>query len=170
MSRNIALVGFMGTGKSSVGKVLAKKTGRRLVDIDREIETAEKRKIADIFASDGEARFRALEKEAIARASSGESAVITTGGGAVTDPANLAALKTGGVVVALWATPETIYRRVKDSKNRPLLNVDDVPAEIRRLLESRRPFYEKADHHFHTDGRTASQVAGMILEKLKDLA
>jgi len=165
---NLALVGFMGTGKSSVGRILARKTGRTLVDVDQRIEEKDGRSIPEIFETDGEARFRAIEKEVILEASRGRSQVITTGGGAVVDPENMAALKGGGLVVALTAVPETVYRRVKDSRNRPLLKVGDVYAEIRKLMEIRKPFYDKADYQFATDGRTAPQVARMILETLKD--
>ena len=165
--RNIVLIGFMGTGKSSAGKALAKKTGRALVDIDQRVEEKEKRRIADIFEKDGEAAFRRLEKEAIREAVKGSGLVITTGGGAVLDPENLSALKAGGVVVALEATPETIFQRVKDSRHRPLLKSNDVLGEIRRLLESRRPYYRKADVVVSTDGKTALQVADEIAAKLE---
>jgi len=160
--KNIVLVGFMGTGKSSVGRVLARHTRRQFVDLDRYIEEKEKRKIRDIFEKDGEERFRALEKDAVRRWSAAENHVITTGGGTVVDPENLAALKSG-ILITLLAKPETIYERVKHSKNRPLLkDKKDLLAEIRRLLEARRPFYEKSDFYFDTDGKSASQVARMI--------
>ncbi len=164
--KNIVLIGFMGTGKTSVGKALAKKMGRTLVDVDQKIEEKEKRRIADIFEKGGEAAFRKIEKLAIREAASGSGQVITTGGGAVIDPDNIAALKANGILVALEAAPETIFQRVKDSRHRPLLHSNDVPGEIRRLLEARRPYYEKADLKFMTDGKTAAQVADEIAEKL----
>ncbi len=164
--KNLVLIGFMGTGKSSVGKALAKKTGRTLVDVDQRIEEREKRRIADIFEKDGEAVFRRMEKDAIREAVKGTGLIITTGGGAVLDAENLSALKANGFLVALEASPETIFQRVKDSRHRPLLHSNDVPGEIRRLLEARRPYYEKADLKFVTDGKSASQVAEEIATKL----
>ena len=167
MKKNIVLIGFMGTGKTSVGKALAKKLGRPVIDIDRIIEEKEKRKIGDIFKKDGEARFRAIEKEAILSQAGKEGAVITTGGGAVLDPANVEALRTNGCLVALLASSETIYERVRNAKHRPLLNGKDMRAEISRLLEIREPHYRRAEYQFETDGLTADQVADMILEALK---
>ena len=164
--KNLVLIGFMGTGKSSVGKALAKKTGRTLLDVDQHIEEVQKRRIADIFENDGEVAFRKIEKSAIREASGGKNLIITTGGGAVLDAENLEALKANGILVALEASPETIYQRVKDSRHRPLLRSNDVPAEIRKLLEARRPFYAKADLTLATDGKTATEVADEIMLKL----
>ena len=168
MAKNIALIGFMGTGKSSVGKELAKKLGREHVDIDALIEKVQKKKVAEIFEGPGEAAFRRLEKETILSVSRREGLVITTGGGAVLDPQNLAALREKGVVICLAASPETIFKRVKHSPHRPLLLGEDRLGQIRRLLETRRPFYSQSDGLFETDGLTPSQVAVSILEFLKE--
>ena len=168
MDKNIVLIGFMGTGKSTVGKILAKKLGREWVDVDQRIEEKEKRRIADIFEKDGESAFRRLESRMVQEVASGSGFVITTGGGAVTDEGNVSALKANGILVLLEAAPQTIYQRVKDSRHRPLLKTGDKLGEIRRLLESRRPFYEKADLKCSTDGKTAQQVADEILRALAD--
>lgn len=165
--KNIVLVGFMGSGKSSVGKILGKLLKRPVVDIDRRIEEREKRKISEIFEKDGEAFFRSLEKEAIRETAAQEGRVITTGGGAVLDPENVSALKEKGCLVALSAEPETILRRVRNSRRRPLLKGDDLLSEIRRLLEIRKPYYELADFHFATDGKSALAVARQIVETLE---
>ena len=166
--KNIVLVGFMGTGKSTVGKVLAKKLGRALVDVDQRIEQKQNRRIADIFEKEGESAFRRLEKQTVCEVASGSDLVITTGGGAVVDADNLASLKANGIVIALEATPQTITQRVKDTRHRPLLKSNDVLGEVRRLLEQRRPYYDKADLKFATDGKTAAQVADEILAKLEN--
>ncbi len=173
--KNIVLIGFMGTGKSTVGKTLSKKMGRTLVDIDQRIEEGQKRRIADIFEKDGETVFRDLEKRAIREAVLGSGLVITTGGGAVMDPENLSVLKERGIVILLEAQPDTIYKRVKDSRHRPLLHLpagqagsNDVMGEIRRLLAQRQPQYDRADFKFATDGKSAAQVSDEILAKLSE--
>ena len=158
----------MGTGKSSVGKILAERLSRPLADVDLYIEANEKRKIGAIFHEAGEAYFRSLEKKAIREICGRQGIVITTGGGAVLDPENLDALKASGWVIGLSATPETIYRRVKNLRHRPLLEGKDKLREIERLLAARKPYYEKADFTVETDGRSSVQVAGLILEKLAD--
>ena len=157
----------MGTGKTSVGKILTKELRREVVDVDRYIEKKEKRKVSDIFEKDGDVAFRRLEKEAIRDISEKSGIIITTGGGAVLDPENLEALKRTGLVVALLASPETIYQRIRGSKHRPLLKFQDVYAEIKNLLEIRRPYYEKSDFSVETDGRTPAQVAKLVLETLE---
>ncbi|OGW80390.1 MAG: hypothetical protein A3C47_04915 [Omnitrophica bacterium RIFCSPHIGHO2_02_FULL_51_18] len=166
--RNIVLVGFMGTGKTSVGKALAKKLGRSLVDIDRRIEDREKRKIKEIFEKEGEPYFRKLEKEVIREVSGEKRIVITTGGGAVLDSENISALKKNGILVCLVAAPETIYRRVKNSENRPLLEAGDKLTEIKRLLSAREPCYRAADYQLRTDAQRPEQTAADILKLLED--
>ena len=161
--KNIVLIGFMGTGKSSVGRILARRMKREFVDLDRYLEEKEKRKIREIFEKDGEAYFRGIEKEAVAHWSQTENKVITTGGGAVMDSDNFSAFKQNGVLITLLAKPETIYERVKNSKRRPLLNgSQDLLGEIKALLEKRKPFYSRSDFYFDTDGKNASQVARLI--------
>ena len=165
-SKNIVLIGFMGTGKTSVGKILAKRLNRPVVDVDLYIEENEKKKIHEIFEKEGESRFRALEKEAIQKICKRQGVVITTGGGAVIDQENFEALKASGCVIGLLAKPQTIFNRVKNSRHRPLLTGRDRLKEIEKLLAERKPFYERADFYFDTDGRTASQVADLILKTL----
>ena len=165
--KNIVLIGFMGTGKSSVGRILARRMKREFVDLDRYLEQREKRKIREIFEKEGEPYFRAIEKEAVNYWSRKENLVITTGGGAMLDPENRSALKQNGYLVALLATPETLYQRLKNSKNRPLLSHhEDLRGEIAKLLEKRKPCYEKSDFYFQTDGKNASEVARLVLNVL----
>ena len=168
VQRNVVLIGFMGTGKSAVGKILAKLLGRPWVDVDLRIEQAQKKKISEIFEKEGESAFRRLEKEMIRDVASQSGLVVTTGGGAVLDEENRKRLKQSGVLVALSASPETIFQRVKDSRHRPMLKTSgDLMTEIKRLLALRQPFYEKADMTFQTDGKNASQVAEAIAEALE---
>ena len=158
----------MGTGKTSVGKILARRLKKTARDVDEFIEAKEKRSIRDIFEKDGEAYFRRAEKEAIRAISREENVVITTGGGAVLDPENRKALSGSGWIVALHASPETIFKRVKNSKRRPLLQGEDMLSEIKKLLEIRKPFYNQADFSLDTDGKNTAQVTGMILRTLKE--
>ena len=166
--RNIALVGFMGTGKTSVGKILAKRLRRAVVDIDLSIEESTKKKISEIFEAEGEAGFRVLEKEAIRQICQSQGIVITTGGGAVLDPENIERLKASGCVIGLSASPQTILGRIRHSRHRPLLNGKDKLKDIERLMTARKPFYEKADLHFDTDGHTAAEMAELILNALAE--
>jgi shikimate kinase len=158
----------MGTGKTSVGKELAPKLGLRAVDVDTHIETTQKKRISEIFSESGEAHFRVLEKNAIRELAAQQGLVITTGGGAVLDGDNLKALRENGIIIALLASPETIYERVKKSKRRPLLQKDDVKAEIDKLYGQRAPLYQNADLKFDTDGQTSAEVADRIYKALKD--
>lgn len=160
--KNIILVGFMGTGKTAVAKALARELGMTYVSVDELIVAREKRPIKDIFRDNGEPYFRNVEKEVVAEISAKEGQVIDTGGGVVLDAVNMGRLRTGGVVVCLWASPETVYERTSRSKQRPLLNVDDPLGRIKELLEYRRPFYEKADFHVMTDGANVASVVEKV--------
>ena len=165
--KNVVLVGFMGTGKTAVGKILAQQLNRPVVDVDAWIERAEGRKISEIFSESGESFFRALEKKAIHEIIAREAIVITTGGGAVIDAENRARLRQTGWVIALLAKPATIAARVKDAKDRPLLKGGDPLKKIESLLAARRAFYEDCDFSFETDGLRPAEVAQKILEALK---
>lgn len=164
---NIALVGFMGTGKSTVGQLVAGLLHFRFVDTDAMIEGMAGRKISDIFAAEGEARFRELERDVVARLETMDHAVIATGGGLVANPANLASLKRHALVVCLWATPETILKRVGHQNHRPLLRVDDPLARIKSLLEERAPFYRQADVLLSSDFRRPKEVASHVVHEFR---
>jgi len=148
--RNIIIVGFMATGKTTVAKALAKKLGRTYVSIDDEIEKRSGNVISDIFKNKGEAYFRKLEREIIESVSEKNDQVIDTGGGAVLDKENMVNFKKNGVVICLWSPPGVIFERTRKSIHRPLLNVEDPANEIKKLSEARRPFYKKADFHIDT--------------------
>lgn len=166
---NIVLTGFMGTGKSAVGLILSDQLGLPLVDADAELEKETGRTIAQIFSEDGEGRFRELEKDVVQRLASSQAQIITTGGGAVLDPGNLAALKASGILICLRARPETILSRIKMEAHRPLLEGGDRLTTIRELLASRAAIYDQISHQVDTDGQTPLQVAEKIQSILAGL-
>ena len=158
---NVVLIGFMGTGKTAVGRALAARLGLAFVDTDAVVEERAGRPVARIFAEDGEERFRRLESEAVASAGDREGAVIATGGGVVLRPENMARLRRRGMVVALRAAPEAIVARVGAGADRPLLG--DHPEErVRRLLEERGPLYQDADLVVDTSNLSADEIARCI--------
>lgn len=165
--RNIVLTGFMGTGKSAVGREIARILGRKIIDIDEEIEKKEKMNISDIFRTRGEDYFRGVETDMIKIFAKSENLVISTGGGAVLREENLNALRENGIVFCLSASPHSIVRRTKGNKDRPLLNVPDPVAKIDELLASRRAFYEKSGVVIDTDNKSPDLVASEILEIVK---
>ena len=162
---NISLIGFMGTGKSVVGKLVAPLLGMEFVDCDARIEQRTGRIIADIFERDGEERFRRLERREIARVSRQWGKVVATGGGAPTDPNNMAALRSAGLVICLTARPEVIWERTRASDERPLLAVPDPRARIAELLAERRACYAQADRAVDTSDFTSDmdQVAEAVV-------
>ncbi len=164
--RNITLVGFMGTGKTTVGKLLAQRLGYKFVDVDVEIEKEQGVSISHIFSELGEPYFRMLERDMIKALAASEGLIISAGGGAVLDTRNVDDLKRGGPVVCLGATPEEILARVGGSTHRPLLQVPDPMGKIRELLEARAPFYGRADFAIDTSGLTPEKVADLIIEKV----
>jgi shikimate kinase len=159
---NLALIGFMGTGKTSVGWLVAENLHFEFLDTDEMIQARTGRTIADIFATDGEAAFRALERQIVNELSTHERAVISTGGGLPANPENLAALKEHALVICLWSSPEKIWERVRHQSHRPLLHDPDPQKKIRELLAAREPFYKQADVLINTDLRSAREVAQQI--------
>jgi shikimate kinase len=164
--KNIVLTGFMGTGKTEVGRELSRLLGMPVVDIDREIEKSEGSTINEIFSRRGEEYFRELETRIIHRVASGNDRIISTGGGAVLREENLRALQDAGDVFCLRANPATILQRTEGDNDRPLLRCEDRKAKIAELLEQRKPFYEKAGIMIDTEGKTPLQVAKEIIGKV----
>lgn len=162
--QDIYLVGFMGTGKTAVGRYLAKSLGLELVDIDDLIIKKEGRGISDIFAQSGEPYFRKAEKGALREVAAKTRQVVDCGGGIVIDPENIMTMKQSGRLVCLSARPEVILERTKRQSHRPLLNVADPLAKIKELLDARKPCYAKADFTVDTSDLTVQQVAEKILE------
>lgn len=163
-ARNIVLTGFMGTGKTEVGKELSRMLDMKLIDVDTEIESDQGMKITEIFGSFGEQHFREVESAMIRKMAAMENVIISTGGGAVLREENMAALGEKGMIFCLSADPATILKRTSGSADRPLLNVEDPLARIGELLDSRRPLYDKAGRVIDTEAKTPLQVAGEIAE------
>jgi len=164
----VILTGFMGTGKTAVGRRLAQRLGRELVDTDALIERAAGRTIRDIFAQDGEARFRELERAAVAEACAADDVVISTGGGTLVDDRNFAALADAGMLVCLTATPRAIARRVRATvADRPLLHGHpSLTGRIRELLEARAAVYDRVPVQIDTSGLDVDQVVDAIVARL----
>ncbi len=169
MKTNIALIGFMGVGKTVVGQALAKKLNRRFVELDSLIEQKAGKSILEIFRQDGEIAFRELEIEAAGEVSQEENIVIACGGGIVLNQINIDRLWQRSTIVYLTASPSVILRRTSnDSVERPLLQVANPAVAIRELLRFRRPFYERAaDIKINTSKLSADAVAEQIKEKIK---
>ena len=165
--KNIVLTGFMGTGKTSTGRVLARKLGTRFIDTDTLIEKEAGIQIWEIFEKFGEAHFRGLERQIVKKVTEEEGIVIAVGGGAIVNPANLADLKRHGIVVSLTASLDVILSRVERNLDRPLLKVEDKLGKIKELIAVRAPFYEKADITVDTDCKNPEQVADEILEAVR---
>jgi shikimate kinase len=159
---NLALIGFMGTGKTSVGRVVAHNLGFEFIDTDAEIQARAGVSINDIFAREGESVFRELERQIVKEVAKRERLVISTGGGLPANPENLASLKSHALVVCLWLPPEKIWERVRHQSHRPLLKDPDPRQKIRDLLAAREPFYRQADVLLNTDLRPPREVAQQI--------
>ena len=160
---NLYLVGFMGTGKSTVGRAVAYKLGFAQLDSDYEIERVQGKSIAQIFASDGEPAFRAMERAFVESGHPASRTVVSCGGGLVVQPGMLALLKSKGVVVCLHASVETILDRTGRQKSRPLLDVEDPEARIRKLFAEREPIYRSTGSVILTDARPMSDIVAHVL-------
>ncbi len=162
--RNIVLIGFMGTGKSRVGYMIARKLGLKFVDTDDLIVERLKMPVNEIFAKHGEEKFREIERQVVANVAANGGQVIATGGGVPLSEENISNLKKNGMLVCLMASPDTIYRRTLRSDTRPLLRVEDRLEQIKKLMESRQFYYSIADHQVDTSTRPASSIAREIVE------
>jgi len=164
---NLYLVGFMGVGKSAIGRRVAREMGFRFIDSDRQIEKAQGRRIPEIFESEGETSFRRMERDFIENGHPDSGCVVSCGGGLVVQPGMKELLKAKGVVICLFASPESIIERTSRNKNRPLLNVPDPGAKVRALLEEREPIYMDAGSCITTEGRTISEVVRHMIRTYK---
>ena len=168
MMKNIAIVGFMGTGKSAVAIALAERLGMSYVSTDDIVVLEEGgMSIHDIFKEKGEPTFREVEARAVKKVSEMTHVVIDCGGGVVLRDDNMKNLKRSGTVVCLIATPAVIYERVKGHRHRPLLNVADPQMAIKKVLTERAPFYARADYTVDTSGLSIEEVVERILKIFK---
>lgn len=154
---NIYLVGLMGAGKSTVGRLLARRLGKRFIDTDHEIEKRNGVTIPVIFEIEGEDGFRRREHEVLADLSGEQDQVLSTGGGIILRPENREILQQNGFVVYLSARPELLAERTRHDKSRPLLNVADPLARLRELYTVRDPLYREVAHAEVETGRGAPQ-------------
>jgi len=166
VSGNIVLTGFMGTGKSTIGKRIAARLSRKFIDTDTLVEHKSGKPIAALFLERGEPYFRTLEREAIDQACSEKGIVVATGGGALVNEENVRKLKASGTVICLTATPEIILSRVQGNTDRPLLQSDDPLEKIRMLLAARAGAYAKADLTIDTSCLNIEEIVEKICFRL----
>jgi len=168
MKTSIALIGFMGTGKTVVGKAVAEKLGKDFVELDVLIEQKAGKPISEIFQQDGEVAFRELEIEVIKRVTENKKQVIACGGGVILNKINIDRLKKDSVIVYLTASPKVILERVSDDEERPLLQVTNPALTIQELLRFRKPFYEQAaDIRIDASKLDINAVTEQIINKVK---
>ncbi|GGP27851.1 shikimate kinase [Silvimonas amylolytica] len=171
MPGNFFLVGLMGAGKTTVGRALARATGKTFYDSDHEIEARTGVRIPTIFEVEGETGFRARECAVIAELSTMSDIVLATGGGAVLNPDNRAALRRGGLVIYLRASVDDLYMRTAHDKNRPLLQTANPKQRLAELFEVRDPLYrEVADLVVDTSRQTVQHLTHQLLQQLEQKA
>ncbi|MDF2634699.1 MAG: Shikimate kinase [Pelosinus sp.] len=166
--KNIVLIGFMGTGKTTVGRLLANRLGRPFFDSDKKIEYEHNMNIREIFEVYGEIYFRQKERMIITRLSRYNNAVIATGGGVVLSPENMTNLKRNGVIITLTASVETILERTSRRHTRPLLDdLDQREKIVNKLLKERAELYHSADYNIDTSNKSLQQVINEIMFYLR---
>ena len=166
----IFLAGFMGSGKSTIGPILANVLGWNFFDLDRVIESKQSKKVVDIFAEKGEAGFRLLEREVLQEIAKGENVIIALGGGTIADQKNINFMKKKGKIVFLEASPESFYQRLRFKTDRPmlrgkddeLLSQDELKKRISEILNYRKKYYDQADISLQTDGLTIGKTVDAI--------
>ena len=168
--RRILLIGFMGSGKSTVGRLLAKRVGWSFTDADRHVEKEAGRRIPQIFREDGEEGFRRIERRVMRRLLGEDGRVIATGGGWPCRSGRLDRVPGGSLSIWLSVSPEAAFQRVSGDRKggaRPLLEVDDPPARIQALIEEREPYYRRADWWVVTDRARPKDIVQHIAERLE---
>jgi shikimate kinase len=165
--KNIAIIGLMGSGKSTIGALLAKKIRLNFVDIDEEIEKRTNTTISEIFKKKGEPFFRKLETTTIEEFATKSNQIISTGGGAVQNEQNLKILQQNSTLIYLKTSLNVIFERIKNETQRPLLQNSDPLGTLQELLEKRQKNYEKADIIVDTDNKTTDEIVNEIIKNVK---
>ena len=165
---NIVLIGFMGTGKTVVGRRLAVLLNKSFIDTDAEVESITEKTIVQLFAQDGAVRFRSEEALLVKKLENQNDLVISTGGGIVLNPENIISLKKNGILIGLSAPPEIVYQRVKHKRNRPLLNKGDVLSKIEELFAERANAYDVAEYIIETGDKQVEDVVNEVVSYLRD--
>ncbi|MBK5243700.1 MAG: shikimate kinase [Eubacteriaceae bacterium] len=160
----IALIGFMGTGKSTIGPLLAEKLGYQFIDTDTMVEEGLGMKISEIFKNQGERCFRDVEHRALKKALAMEKVVISTGGGAILLKENRKLLEENAFVVSLNCQPETIFQRLQGDQSRPLLKSIDPLTEIKKIMANRHEYYEECDFQISTEEWTTKECCQKIIK------
>lgn len=160
---NLYLIGFMGVGKSAVGRGVAKVLGRRFIDSDRAIERRAGMQIAQVFATQGEAAFRQMEREFLLDGHPPDGCVVACGGGLPVPPGMRELLLRSGVVVCLFASEESILTRTAHNNKRPILNVADPAARVRELLQARMPIYCSTGTGVSTENRSIHEIVDHVV-------
>lgn len=165
---NISLIGMMGSGKTCIGELLAKLLNMSFVDTDEQIIKSEKTSINQIFAQKGETYFREIETATLKNILNFNNQIISTGGGIIKSDENLSLLKEKSVVFYLKASPDILFERIKNNKERPLLNVENMKDKIKTILQDRISQYEKAQYIIVTDDKSPIEIANEIIGIIND--
>ncbi len=165
---NISLIGMMGSGKTCIGELLAKLLNMSFVDTDEQIIKSEKTSINQIFAQKGETYFREIETATLKNVLNYNNQIISTGGGIIKSDENLSLLKEKSVVFYLKASPDILFERIKNNKERPLLNVENMKDKIKTILQERISQYEKAQYIIVTDDKSPIEIANEIIGIIND--
>lgn len=163
MKKNIYLIGFMGTGKSTVGRLVAEKLGMEFCDTDAMVEAKSGMTISEIFDEMDEEAFRSMETDVLKEITEKRNLVVSTGGGIVVTKGNMEIMRQAGSLITLMASPEQIFERIKDDKGRPLLQVESPLDEIKKLIFDRAPFYINTDYIVETTEMSPAEAAEEII-------
>ncbi|HEX9665418.1 MAG TPA: shikimate kinase [Thermodesulfobacteriota bacterium] len=168
ISKNIYLLGFMGAGKTSVGKILAKKLRLKFCDLDEIIESECGKTVSRIFSEHGEDFFRDLESMKLRSVSKNSGQIVATGGGIVLRQVNWEVMERAGITVYLKTSPDVVWNRIKNDTSRPLLQVEKPFEKVNELLSMRIPLYEKADLIIETENKSPENIAAYIIGRIND--